>query len=235
MRTAAALVAAVLLASTASAQTETLANGAVIAVTWDDLGLGHTRTIQAAGVTPVVPGVATSTSALLDDDEDLVTTTPTRITTTTPRVPTTTLLDDDEEETSTTATTTRAAAGGAGAGAAGGAAQPTTRKGVQGAPDTTSYEIMTATTYGYPDGQGNWLTATWTNSFVPLDEPTATWAEGTILDLDSYQQSVGADSTNAAQAGQANVVASHASRGGVGAGWTVMVAGALVGAAFMAM
>lgn len=49
---------------------------------------------------------------------------------------------------------------------------------------------MTATTYGYQNTNGDWVTATWHNSFVSPTVTTVVVPEGTIADYDSYMSSV---------------------------------------------
>lgn len=60
-------------------------------------------------------------------------------------------------------------------------------KGIQG-PPTTTYPPMTATTYGYKNTAGDWVTTEWYQSYTAPEVATATYAEGTIMDLTQYKQ-----------------------------------------------
>jgi len=86
---------------------------------------------------------------------------------------------------------------------------------------------MTATTYWYPDPadpSGEWIVGTWSNSFVPITEPTAAVPEGTIAT--DYQPTAAVAAANNVAAG--TNAGAHAVPGVVLAG---VVAGA-VGLAF---
>lgn len=75
-------------------------------------------------------------------------------------------------------------------------------KGIQG-PPTTTYPPMTATTYGYKNQAGDWVTTEWYQSYTAPSEATATYSEGRILDLQEYKDSQKGMTDKAVQPGSA--------------------------------
>lgn len=158
------------------------------------------------------------TTTLWDDNGDPIVTTWTG--TSTPRLPTTTSTTKAAVVTTTpdAETTTEAAAGGAAKQPQGG------NKGIQG-PPTTTYPPMTATTYGYKNQAGDWVTTQWTQSYTAPTEATAAVSSGSIQGLQEYKDSQKGMTDKAVQPG--SVKASGAS-GRVASGAVVaLVAGVL--------
>lgn len=86
---------------------------------------------------------------------------------------------------------------GAGAGGAQGG-----NKGIQG-PPTTTYPPMTATTYGYKNQAGDWVTTEWTQSWTAPAEATAEVSQGTIQGMQEYKDAQKSFTDKAVQPGSA--------------------------------
>lgn len=152
--------------------------------------LTTSRTAYTAGadeLTTVPTGRHTTT--LWDDNGDPVVTTWTGT-----KIPT--LATSAEEE---APSTTKKVADDAGAGAAepqGG------NKGIQG-PPTTTYPPMTATTYGYKNQAGDWVTTEWTQSWTAPAEATAAVSQGSIQGMQEYKDAQKSFTDKAVQPGSA--------------------------------
>lgn len=97
-------------------------------------------------------------------------------------------------------------------------------KGIQG-PPTTTYPPMTATTYGYKNQNGDWVTTEWTQSYTTPAEATAAVPSGTIQDLQEYKDQQKGMTDKAVQPGSAKQGSSGAGRRAASGGAAALVAG----------
>lgn len=135
------------------------------------------------------------------------------------RIPTLTAVEE-EEPTTTAAVEEEAPADPAAEQAGQGG-----NKGIQG-PPTTTYPPMTATTYGYKNQAGDWVTTEWTQSYTAPVEATADVAAGTIQDLQEYKDQQKGMTDKAVQPGSAKQGSSSgAGRRAVSGGAAALVAG----------
>ncbi|EJT52986.1 hypothetical protein A1Q1_00300 [Trichosporon asahii var. asahii CBS 2479] len=183
----AALVAAAVLAASAHAQRQH--------TTQDELTISRTVYTYpgAAGADEELTTVPTGrhTTTLWDFNGDPVVTTWTGT-----RIPT---LSTPAEEEAPTTTSTKEAVDDAGAGAGGAQGG---NKGIQG-PPTTTYPPMTATTYGYKNQAGDWVTTEWTQSWTAPAEATAEVSQGTIQGMQEYKDAQKSFTDKAVQPGSA--------------------------------
>lgn len=181
-----------------------LGNSVVIQTTTDADGDPSTTTLRTAYTYPGAAGAADEelttiptgrhTTTLWDVNGDPVVTTWTGT-----RIPTLTPTTTAEEEVvpTTTKKVEDDAAGGGGADQGGNKGV-----GIQG-PPTTTYPPMTATTYGYKNQAGDWVTTEWTQSYTAPVEATAAVSQGTIQDLQQYKDSQQGMTDKAVQPGSA--------------------------------
>jgi len=112
------------------------------------------------------------------------------------------------------------------------AAATTTGQRVVGVDSTAA--PMRTTTYGYDDGSGNWVTATWTASVTAApNEATYQAAGGTIQDYNSYQNAINSVVLSSAENALASASGTIEGNIGIGAasrrtesgvaGWTGML------------